>query len=82
MRCRAAITVVDGRRRYRSIGEEDRKSRYGVHKTWLCQWKCSWIVSSRISLSGMGKTKTGEKISAETGLGGAERPLSKVVALG
>jgi hypothetical protein len=62
---------------------ERRTERAGMvcPKRGLCQWKCSWIVSSRISLSGMGKTGTGEKISAETGWG-AERPLSKVVVLG
>jgi len=32
MSCRAATTVVDGGKRYRSIGEEDRKSRYGEYK--------------------------------------------------
>jgi len=78
MRCRAATTVVDDGRRYRSIGEEDRKCRYGVYKTWLCQWR---IVSSRISLSGMGKTGTGEKLSAETGWG-AERPSFRGSSIG
>ena len=45
------------------VGEGTARSKRGgpkeqvwcVQKTWLCQWKCSWIVSSRISLSGMGK---------------------------